>query len=492
MSKFDVCVIGNGVLGLSTARALVLENPKLRVAVIGPAPRLRGASGAAGAMLGCFGEVTHKLTTSPFGKVKIDLAFRATGMWPRWIESLNAELPADMHLRPDMGTFIINNNKSGTIEDANYAAIIATLNQYQARWEEVVPADIPGLDPADDGRPLRAIFVPGEGSLDSGRLLAALTEVHQRSSSVTLYDDEVARLELDESRVHGVVLSSDGTRIEAPIVVLAAGIASQPLLDQHPWLARRIPRVFAGGGNSVVIDTDQDVCPHTVRTPNRAFACGLHQVPRGKQRAYLGATNHITLRPFERANASDMHFLLECAMEQLHQGYQSARLVSWQAGNRPVPVDGCPIIGKTSVDGLWLLTGTYRDGLHLSPLLTQSIASEIQGGKPLFDHPFTPERKPLPFYSREEAIEAAVAHYTAVGYEHKMSIPKVGWHALFKRQFRATAEAIYAAIGSELTLPPEFVPMIDSDRENQVRFFREYFQEVGAAWGDAAGRGGAA
>ncbi|ACY13924.1 NAD(P)/FAD-dependent oxidoreductase [Haliangium ochraceum] len=491
MSKFDVCVVGNGVLGLSTARSLLLENPTLRVAVVGPGARLRGASSAAGAMLGCFGEITHKLSTSPLGRKKIDFAYQATGLWPSWIESINAELPAEMHLAPDMGTFIINNNKSGTIEDANFSAILACLEQYQAKWEDVEPSEIPGLDPAADGRPLRAIFVPGEGSLGSGRLLAALTEIHQRSSSVTLYDDEVAKLELDESKVHGVVLASDGTRIEAPVVVLAAGVASQPLLDQHPWLARRIPRVFAGGGNSVVLDTDQDVCPHTVRTPNRAFACGLHQVPRGKQRAYIGATNHITTRPFERANVSDMYFLLECAMEQLHQGYQSARLVSWHAGNRPVPIDGCPLIGKTSVDGLWMLTGTYRDGLHLSPLLTRSLASEILGGAALLEHPFAPERKPLPLYTREEAIEAAVEHYTAVGYEHKMTIPKVGWHTLFERQYRATAEAVYSAIDSPYTLPPEFVPMIDSDRDNQVRFFREYFQEVASAWGEPD-EGGAA
>lgn len=482
MARFDVCIIGNGVLGLSAARALTLEDPGLRVAVVGPAARLCGATPAAGAMLGCFGEVTQKLTRSSFGRVKIDLAVKSTAMWPGWLESINSELPAELHLKPTMGTFIINNNKSGAIEDTNYAAILQVLDEYEAQWETVVPAEIPGIDAADDGRSLRGIFVPGEGAIDSGRLLAALTEVNRRRATITLYDDTVANLDLDEQQVHGVMLESSATRIDAGVVILAAGIATQPLLDQHPWLACRIPRVFAGGGTSLVIDTDQPICPHTVRTPNRAFACGLHQVPRGKQRAYIGATNHLTLRPFERANVSDMYFLLECAMEQINQGYQSARLVSWQAGNRPVPVDGCPIIGKSSVDGLWLLTGTYRDGLHLSPLLSQSLAHELHTGLPLFHHPFTPERKPLPLYSRDEAIDAAVAHYAAVGYEHKMDIPKVGWHVLFKRMYRATATAVYDAIGSEHVLPPEFIPMIDSDRDNNVGFFREYFQEVARAW----------
>jgi glycine oxidase len=490
MSKYDVCVIGNGVLGLSAARALTLRDPSLRIALVGPSARLRGASPAAGAMLGCFGEITQKLARSPLGRVKIDFAVKSTALWPSWIEAINAELPADLHLQPSMGTFIINNNKSGAIEDANYAAILQVLGEYKAAYETVDPSEIPGINAADDGRSQRGIFVPGEGSLDSGRLLAALAEANRRRGTITMYDDNVAKLELDEKRVHGVVLESDGTRIEAPIVVMTAGIATQPLLDQHPWLARRIPRIFAGGGTSLVIDTDQPVCPHTVRTPNRAFACGLHQVPRGKQRAYIGATNHLTLRPFERANVSDMYFLLECAMEQINQGYQSARLVSWQAGNRPVPVDGCPIIGKSSVDGLWLITGTYRDGLHLSPLLTQSIAEEIQTGTTTLAHPFVPERRPLPLYARDEAIDAAVAHYSAVGYEHKMDVPKVGWHVLFKRMYRATATAVYDAVGSDHVLPPEFIPMIDTDRETNVRFFREYFQEVDRAWaGSGPGQG---
>jgi hypothetical protein len=62
-----------------------------------------------------------------------------------------------------------------------------------------------------------------------------------------------------------------------------------------------------------------------------------------------------------------------------------------------------------------LLTGTYRDGLHLSPLLSQSLAHELHTGLPQFHHPFTPERKPLPLYMRDEAIDAAVAHYSTVG-----------------------------------------------------------------------------
>ncbi len=45
---------------MSTAFSLKLHNSSIRIAVIGPQDRLNGATPAAGAMLGCYGEVERK------------------------------------------------------------------------------------------------------------------------------------------------------------------------------------------------------------------------------------------------------------------------------------------------------------------------------------------------------------------------------------------------------------------------------------------------
>ncbi|NOK38482.1 FAD-dependent oxidoreductase [Corallococcus exercitus] len=478
--SFDVIVVGNGVLANATARALTLQESGLRVAVVGPGARPRAATVAAGAMLGCFGEVTTTLLKTDIGRTKVDLAYQATRLWPDWVEGLNAGLAPEDRVSIRKGTYVINNNMSGVIEDANYAAIRQTLAKYEEPYEEVDPGRIPGLDPADDCRPQRALFIPNEGTVDSGALLRAYTASAQRDERITLVDDTVTALKLEGSALVGVTTAS-GATLSAGKVVLAAGVDTQAVLDQHPDLARRIPRVFPGGGCSIVLESEVAAPAGVIRTPNRAFACGLHAVHRGDKRVYVGATNHVVSRPFEKPVANNVLFLLECALDQLNRAYayHSTQMVAMHAGNRPVPIDGCPIIGDTSLQGLFIVTGTYRDGLHLSPLIAQDLARRMFG-KPvrherLFQL-FKPERRPLAMRTREEAVEDAVLHYAAVGYEHGMNIPRVGWHRTFARMYRNVANSIYDALESEHVMPPEFLPMIDNDREKWIPFFREYLR----------------
>ncbi len=480
MSISDVVVIGNSALGLASARALVEQDPNCRVAVIGPNARPRAASLAAGAMLGAFGEIVAPLLKTEIGRAKIAESMQVRSMWDEWVAGLNEFLPADSQLKIQRGTFVFNNAKSGYIEDRNYEAIRKVLADNREPFEVIDPTSIPGMQPAADCRPQHAMFLPNEGSVNSAQLIAALTNYCEKHERITLIDDFVDEVIRSDSRVRGVRTRGNQT-IDTSRVVLAAGIASQDVLDGIPELAARIPRVFAGGGCSMVFEVDTELPTGVVRTPNRAFACGLHVVPYDNH-LYVGATNHITARPFEKVNVSDMYFLTECLMDQIHQDHQSARLVEARAGNRPVPIDGCPLVGPTSLEGLWIMTGTYRDGLFLSPLLAKDMARRMAGESPLYDNKFLPERKPIQTRTREEAVEETIEHYEAVGWEHCISIPRVGWHNAYRRMYGDMVNRIYDEIGSENLIPPEFVPMVDSDRDRWVPYFRDYWKQVEQAW----------
>lgn len=482
MSTFDVVVAGNGALGLATARALSLEDPELRIAVVGPAARPAGASGAAGAMLGCYGEVTAPLLRTAPGRAKHAKGVLAARLWPAWLEGINAELPADERVHLSPGTVVISNPKSGTIEDENYAAIQQAVKEAGEPCEELDPNRVPGLNPAEDCRPTRAMFLPREGSVDASRLLRALTAHVERSPRLSLVDGTVKALDLRGGRVAGVRLE-DARTLAAPRVVLAMGVGTQAVLDEVPDLARRIPRIFCGGGTSLLLEAAKPSLQHVVRTPNRAFACGLHGLPRAGNQLYFGATNILSARPMLRTTPADMFFLLECVLEQLDQDLCAAQLVAWQAGNRPVTVDTCPLIGPTSVDGLWLLTGTYRDGLFLSPLLGQHLARRMCGKPGLFEESFLPERKPINLYTLEEARSEALKHYLAMGWEHGIRLPKVGWHRAFPRFYKQMLDSLYEALGEEeFILPPELLAIVDSNRAAMLPFFRNYYAEVRKAW----------
>lgn len=482
MTNFDVVVVGNGVLGMATAHALQLRSPQLRVAVVGPRARTGAASAAAGAMMGCYGEVTAQLLRTEAGRAKLAKGLHAARCWPDWLDGINEALPDAERVSIRPGTVVFSNSKSGTIEDENYAAILQALQENNEAYETLDPNRIDGLNPADDCRPSRALYLPNEGSIDAARLLQALTSLIERSPQLTLIDATATGLELGNGRIDGVRLA-DGRRLSAPRVVLAAGVWTQTLLDSLPELARRIPRLFCGGGTSLLLDTGPREQAHVLRTPNRAFACGLHAVPRGGGRLYVGATNTLFAQPMLRTSPADMFFLLECALDQLDQDLCAAQLVGWQAGNRPVAVDTCPLIGPTSVDGLWLLAGTYRDGLFLSPLLAQHIADRVCGGAGLFAETFAPERRPIRLYTPQSARAEALKHYVAMGAEHSIRLPRVGWHQAFPRFYEQMLDGLYDELGEdEYVLAPELLAIVAADRKRMVPFFRDYFAQVRQAW----------
>src|SRR4051794_25431431 len=107
------------MLGCATALDLVRTHPGLRVAVVGPAGRPGGASAAAGAMLNCFGEVTHRTLSSEPGRTKLELSSQALEAWPAWLDELNADLADDRRLAIREGTYVLYNSSGGRLDSLN-------------------------------------------------------------------------------------------------------------------------------------------------------------------------------------------------------------------------------------------------------------------------------------------------------------------------------------------------------------------------------------
>lgn len=84
--EFDVIVVGAGAVGGSIAYEL--SSRGLNVCRVGETDRANAASRAAGAMNGCFGEVTSGLLASDFGRLKLDMDRQAQQLWPSWAERL--------------------------------------------------------------------------------------------------------------------------------------------------------------------------------------------------------------------------------------------------------------------------------------------------------------------------------------------------------------------------------------------------------------------
>ena len=213
------------------------------------------------------------------------------------------------------------------------------------------------------------MFIPNEHSVNSHLLLEKLDAAFVTEGG-TLKNENAKRVLAEGGVTKGAELYS-GEVLWAKKVVVAAGVQSLDLLNNFDKLVKKIPPLFSGYGVSILVKMPEgvDLPTSVIRTPNRAFACGLHCVPRGNGVLYLGATNIISERPKEQALISDVQFLLDCAVDQLNLDLYGAEIIAIQVGNRPIPADGFPLIGECCIEGLWLATGTYRDGLHQSPLV---------------------------------------------------------------------------------------------------------------------------
>ena len=79
----DIVVVGNGALGLFLADELAGRNSQKKIAVVGPRDRNGGASQAAGAMLGCFSEVTNDTLRTDASRARFEICLLYTSPSPR-------------------------------------------------------------------------------------------------------------------------------------------------------------------------------------------------------------------------------------------------------------------------------------------------------------------------------------------------------------------------------------------------------------------------
>ncbi|GAA2682752.1 Glycine/D-amino acid oxidase (deaminating) [Actinosynnema pretiosum] len=447
-------IVGNGALGLFLADEL-LERGTGTVAVVGPASRDTGASQAAGAMLGCFGETTSESLRTDASRKRFELGVTAHDRWPSVLEKLEPHSTTGRPLQPATGSHVVLNSIGSELDTINFTAILDALDTYGKPWEEVDPKEIPGFRPRLDTRSLRAVHLPAEGAVDARGVLIAL-EARLRAAGAVFVDQTVRRLLCDDDVATGVELA-DGSVIEAGKVVVAAGAHSEALVKTASDDIELVP-TFAGLGFAMLARrTGGEAFRTVVRTPNRGFACGLHVVPQGGGLEYYGATNRLVDTISGVTWMADVRFLAQYSMQQLDERAASHEVVRWLSGNRPVTLDGFPMIGWLPVAGLYLMTGTYRDGFHCAPLLAEHVANELQGKPGTIDPMFTPTRAPIATRTIEHSIDEYVEHNLAAWFETGAEAAPQMTTAQIAEYYRTRCVQAYDQLGIDYALGPDIL-----------------------------------
>jgi glycine oxidase len=368
-------VVGGGIIAQSIALELIRSG--LRTLLIYSEEKATNiASLAAGAMLGAYGEITMD---EDDGSEATELGFRirAQKIYPEWLNSIQDE--CSQRIFSSMGTYVIANNY-GPQDCKNLARIKSVADKMTEPCEWVDAENVPGLHPSGSMMPSRCLFLPKEGSVDSSDLMSALKSCLSRSRLFEHVDDEVTQIIRGAIEGEWRISTTQGKNFSTECLIVCAGSLSAEIIGEATYAKAQLPPLYFGKGASCIVRS-ATYLPHTIRTPNRAFACGIHLVPRANGRAYIGATNMFgTDHDAEKGvEPGELHMLFEQVIHQINTQLRREKIENIRYGFRPISTTRMPLVGKTRLPGLHIATGTYRNGILMAPLIAKTVVAEILG-----------------------------------------------------------------------------------------------------------------
>ena len=379
----DLVVVGNGVVGLSTALACRHRDPDLRILLVGPSDRPGAATPAAAAMLAATSEIRPTTFDDPGSAAWLELVLQAVRRWPEWLAEVAEESRIPSSLLPGIARGIV---VVGDEHDPGFDAIEDAARRFESPSHRIAPTDI-GLLRSDV--PRRCLMLEQEGGIDPVELLRFLDHGID-AVGIQRLDARVRRAE------PGRLVLASGTSIRASKILLASGSGCERLLDPGTDLPAALPRIgFSHGVGLRGRANRVGVAPrHAIRTPNRDDGSNLYLVPHGEDRIYIGATTTLEDRPRLEPRALEIEMIHRTA-ERLFTTDLTKASLDPVIGSRPASEDGRPVIGELG-DGLWIATGTDRDGLSAAPELSRRLADAISGTDDRIPAGFKPSSRTSP------------------------------------------------------------------------------------------------
>jgi glycine oxidase len=118
---------------------------------------------------------------------------------------------------------------------------------------------------------------------------------------------------------------------------------------------------------------------------------GVYLIPRGDGRIVIGST--VEDVGFDKRVDPDAIQRLHQAAAVLVPSLGQGRIHETWTGLRPCTDDKLPVMGRTSLEGCFIASGHYRDGILLAPITARLMSQLLNGKQPDigFDE-FSPSR----------------------------------------------------------------------------------------------------
>ena len=355
---YDVAVIGAGVAGLGPAWRLAQKG--YEVAVFDRGQAGGGASRAAAGMLAPACEVQ-------FGEdALLRLQQESLERFPGFVAELSEITGLDLDYR-DHGALVV------ALEPDDTEALERVLSYQQSMGlaaRRVTAAEAREMEPHLSPNTHSAVLCPADHQVDAWKLVDALVAALGKAGGQLFEKMPVAAIERADGRAHGVRLEDDRL-IEADAIVVAAGAWSGQIAGV-PAFERPVIRPVRGQALCVVGE-NEPLCTRVIRAPDAYLA------PKADGSVVVGAT--MEERGFdERLTAGGIFEILRGAWRAMPTIYDLELRDMW-AGFRPVSLDDGPLMGASSLDGLWLSTGHGRHGILLSAVTADVVSQAVDTGR---------------------------------------------------------------------------------------------------------------
>jgi glycine oxidase len=363
----DVLVVGAGVMGC--AAAFELARRGVRTTVLERSVPGAEASSAAAGMLAAQAEASHD---GPF--LRLCLASRAR--FGDWAAALREATGIDVEHRT-CGVLRVAHDEPGA---AALQGEVALQERAGLRAELLGAAAARAVEPAIAPGVLAAARFADDARVDPPSWLRALRIAAERAGATFRVGAVVRRLVVEGDEARGVE-TEEGERVQAAHVVLAAGSWSALV----PGAALPSASVRPARGQIVQLLVPSPVLRGIVWGP-RAYLC-----PRDDGRVLIGST--LEFVGFRRGvTAGAIAELTTAAIRDVPALADADFDRAWSSF-RPWTADELPLIGASTVRGLTLATGHYRNGILLSPITAEIVAALATGRPPPLDvTPFSASR----------------------------------------------------------------------------------------------------
>jgi glycine/D-amino acid oxidase-like deaminating enzyme len=256
---------------------------------------------------------------------------------------------------------------------------------YDARWisQEQLRELEPGLR-FDPEQAREIVFYPEEGWVNGRAIARGLAAAVERAGGTVLLGQRVTAIDTAGGSIAGVV-AGDGRRIAADVVVTCAG----PRTAEVARLAGAEVPMANTLGLLALTSGGEPVTNRVIHAP----ACHVHPYDGGAAMLHIERYDHsVTRDTVPDVSLEGCRVMFDEGVG-LFPALAGRGLAEARIGERPIPKDGLPAVGKIGADGHYVVV--THSGITLGPILGRTVAAEILTGTP--DprlEPFRPDRFP--------------------------------------------------------------------------------------------------